>query len=447
MTPDRAGMLLLGLAVATAPLEIWALARVGSHGVTAAHLVAMLACAFAVLRARRVPLTAAFVVYGLLALLAWGVVIAFLQPVDASWLARTARNAALFVLMFGALAGGSTVKVDRAWGGAGMRVGGLADALVVVYAVYQAAARRLSWPLAFLPVTNPTYKTDPLQEGLQYGVTAVANGWGSYFLRASATFSEPSYLGQYLVYGLIVGLASLPLGGRPARLGAVGIGLATVGLIANYSLTGLFTFAVVSAVLAVPLLRQIRPLTLLGIGAAAAALVLLALRALPSIYANLAFRLANLSVASSSGRFDAWPLLGQALRERPWGTGLSLVPFGNDIHSGVALLLLQFGLIGALAPALWLSGIAAGVIVLVGRARALPAGSRAAVTAGTGFLAAQLAGWVVSGEMRHALAWVMSGVAFGTLGRLIEPELFALPLRQQPLPQPHGAAADRAPTG
>lgn len=432
--PDRAGMLLLGLAIATAPLDIWALFRVGSHGVTATHLVAMLAWAFALLRARRMSATAAFVLYCLLVLLTWGVVSAYLQPAYVPSLARTMRNATLFVLMFGAFAGASTVRLDLTRGGAGLKIGILAYALIVPYTLYQAVARQRQWPLAYLRVTNPTYKTDMFEEGLQAGAGGAARGWGNYWMRASATFSEPSYLGQYLAYGLIASLALVALGGRHTRFGVIGVGLVTAGLIANQSLTGLLAFGVVAVVLGIPLMFQIRVGTLLRLGAAIAVMIVIALRLFPSNFQDIANRIGNLSVANSSGRFEALPVVLRMLRETPWGTGLSGVPVGQDVHNGVLLLVLQFGVIGILLPVLWAAAIVAGMVILIARRRKLSAPSRAALAASTGFLAVQLAAWFSSGEMRHTIVWVMSGVAFGTLGRMIERPLGVRALRDDPRP-------------
>jgi hypothetical protein len=417
--PDRFGLFLLGAAFATAPLEIWSIVIVASHGLTLSHIVAVSLSLLAVIRMRRIPLTAGFALYCVLTVVAWGVIAAFLQASGVPSLSRTVRNAVLFLLMFGAFAGASTVRLNGIARSLGARIAGSSFVLVVVYAVYQAFARRNLWPLAFLPMTNPTYKTDPFREGLQHGITAAQYGWGDYFVRASATFAEPSYLGRYLAYAFAISLAMIPLRGRYGRWGVAGLVLCTVGLIVNYSLNGLLSYAVVAAALALPLLRQVRFRVFARLAVVIAALVGTSLVFAPSIGRNVTERLAVLSVSQSSGRFEALPLVLEVVREKPWGAGLAGVSFGNDVHNGFMLFALQFGFVGALVPLVWIGGVAASFFILLVR-RQIPLFPRAALTASTGFLAAQLAGWMGGGEMHFPFTWIMSGIAFGTLGRVFE---------------------------
>jgi hypothetical protein len=210
------------------------------------------------------------------------------------------------------------------------------------------------------------------------------------------------------------------LGKAHARRGIMGVALMTLGLIANQSLTGLLAFAVVAAVMGIPLVAQARFTTLLSLALAVAVMIVVSVKSFPAVFQDIAGRLARLSVANSSGRFDALPMVWRTFRERPWGTGLSGIPLGQDVHNGVLLLVLQFGIIGLLLPLLWIVAIAVGGLIVVVERRRLEAGERSALMASTGFLAVQLASWFSSGEMRHTIVWILSGAAFATLGRAIE---------------------------
>ena len=70
-------------------------------------------------------------------------------------------------------------------------------AAVGAYAIYQALARNLGWPLAYLDLSNPTFTS-----------TTAAGQFGS-FIRPSSVFFEPSRLGTYLVAPTLLAMLTL----------------------------------------------------------------------------------------------------------------------------------------------------------------------------------------------------------------------------------------------
>lgn len=67
--------------------------------------------------------------------------------------------------------------------------------VISAYGIYQAFARNLGWPLAYVPLLNPTdLSPSQLSSGL---------GFGGY-IRPSSILREPSYLGMYLVPPLMI---------------------------------------------------------------------------------------------------------------------------------------------------------------------------------------------------------------------------------------------------
>jgi len=69
---------------------------------------------------------------------------------------------------------------------------GLAVVVVALYGLYQALARNLDWPLAYLPYLNPS--PSALPSGL---------GFAGY-VRPSSVLREPTYLGTYLLAPLLI---------------------------------------------------------------------------------------------------------------------------------------------------------------------------------------------------------------------------------------------------
>jgi len=64
--------------------------------------------------------------------------------------------------------------------------------VISLYGIYQAFARNLGWPFAYLELNNPTYTS-----------VTVGGYWGE-FVRSSSVFVEPSYLGVYLVAPILL---------------------------------------------------------------------------------------------------------------------------------------------------------------------------------------------------------------------------------------------------
>lgn len=409
---DRVGIGLLVAAFAVAPLEIWALFTVGGHGVTLLHCVALLFAGLSVVRWRRLAALPTLATYLLLVMLAWGVVAATLQVARPD-LGRSLRNALLFALSLAAYAGASTVRLDwgrlRRW----WRPGTWVYAGTVLFAVYQTFARRYSLPLAFLPITNPSFATDPSHLGVQHGATAAAAGWGEYFFRAAGTFSEPSALGRYLAYGLAVSLALTVLGGTARRTGFLGAALAAAGLLANGSLNGLLAYLAVGAAFVCTLAVRLELRNLFRFALAAGVFGLLGVALAPNVVAMVVERLATLSVDDSSGRFTQLPFVWSLVIQRPWGAGIAGVPWANEIHSGLMLYVVQYGVLGALPPLLWLGSLALGLHTLMWRGAAREA--RAGLTMAITFLAAHLASWVSAGALHDPFPWIASGFAFGVV--------------------------------
>ena len=94
---------------------------------------------------------------------------------------------------------------------------------IVGYGCYQMLARVAHLPAAFLPVTNQQYY---LEGGLQ-------RDWDkAEVTRASSVFSEPSELGYYCLWLLVVGLST-----EHKKIRIVSISLAAIGILVSQSLS------------------------------------------------------------------------------------------------------------------------------------------------------------------------------------------------------------------
>lgn len=116
-----------------------------------------------------------------------------------------------------------------------------AACLVAIYGIYQAFARNLGWPLAYVPLLNPRPSPSHLSWGL---------GFGGY-IRPSSILREPSYLGEYLLGPLLLTMYGLFYGkdrGLLFKSGLVNrmifVVLMTAFVLA-FSLSAYWTFAVV----------------------------------------------------------------------------------------------------------------------------------------------------------------------------------------------------------
>ncbi len=110
---------------------------------------------------------------------------------------------------------------------------------VAFYALYQAMARNLGWPLAYLPYLHPS--PDRLPTGLAFGG----------YVRPSSVFHEPTYLGMYMIAPLLIVSVLVLLGKDNEFLfSSRFINYATliillVGLIASFSLSAYLSLIIV----------------------------------------------------------------------------------------------------------------------------------------------------------------------------------------------------------
>ena len=102
---------------------------------------------------------------------------------------------------------------------------------IVLYACYQMAARMEHWPGAFLPVTNQQYYAEG---GLQLGWEKAE------ITRASSIFSEPSELGFFCLWLLVIGLST-----QSKKIRILSTALAATGILVSQSLSAVLAAVVV----------------------------------------------------------------------------------------------------------------------------------------------------------------------------------------------------------
>jgi hypothetical protein len=349
-----------------------------------------------------------------LVLITWGLVMALITADVEALSGRPLRYAILLLLVTGSCVAASTVPISWATFRQDFRPAIVGFTIVAIYGIYQGIARLYDLPLAFLPVTNPSFETDIYKAGYQHGYSGAQLGWGDYFARASATFSEPAYFGRYLAIGLAVSIALLQLPGRNRRAGGIGLLLLLAAMVANRSLTGVASYCVVIAVATFPLLLRLKFKTLLQIVGAALAVAGVSLIFFRSLAEPLIHRLASLSVRDSSGRFEMLPLAVRSFVDHPLGQGLGTTPHAGELHNAIMLLALQFGIVGLLLPLAWTLAITYGLADLVrniSRSETVRAGTLISVS----MLALQLASWAGGGILYDPLPWVLAGIAFRQL--------------------------------
>jgi O-Antigen ligase len=215
---------------------------------------------------------------------------------------------------------------------------------IVLYGCYQMVARVAHLPGAFLPVTNQQYY---VEGGLQ-------RDWDkAETTRASSIFSEPSELGFYCLWLLVIGLST-----ESKKLRIVSISLAAIGILVSQSLSAIL--GAVAICLAYFLVqgvsRQIlRQIALLAVVFAGVAVGFKSLA--PEAYDHFSERIveaASFDNRADSGRVDHLPACMELIRLSPvWGYGLSgMAGAGSDgadvTTVNYVMVWLERGTIGAL---------------------------------------------------------------------------------------------------
>jgi len=215
---------------------------------------------------------------------------------------------------------------------------------IVLYACYQMAARMEHWPGAFLPVTNQQYYAEG---GLQLGWEKAE------ITRASSIFSEPSELGFFCLWLLVIGLST-----QNKKIRILSTALAATGILVSQSLSAVLASAVVFLAYCViqgmsrHLFRQI------VLTAAAFAAIVLPIKVLaPEAFDHFSERIvqaASLDERADSGRVDHLPACLDLIAASPvWGYGLSSMagagPDGADVTTvNYVMVWLERGTTGAL---------------------------------------------------------------------------------------------------
>ena len=236
---------------------------------------------------------------------------------------------------------------------------------IVLYACYQMLARLAHLPGAFLPVTNKQYY---IEGGLQ-------RDWDkAEVTRASSVFSEPSELGFFCLWLLVIGLAS-----RNGKVKTALLVSSWVGILVSQSLSAFLGALVVG--LAYCLLQGVstRMIRQAFVGTLLCGAVILAVRPLaPEAFDSFFQRVheaATFDDRADSGRVDHLPACFAIFQQSPvWGYGISsLAAAGSDgadvTTVNYVMVLMERGVIGtALFFAPW--------FLMMIRAWMLPAGSQ-----------------------------------------------------------------------
>ncbi len=269
-------------------------------------------------------------------------------------------QAVLQVLAIAFAAGIASIRWERHWGEL-ERAFALTGVPIVLYACYQMVARVAHLPGAFLPVTNKQYYIDG---GLQRdwdkpGVT-----------RASSVFSEPSELGFFCLWLLVIGLST-----KNTRLKVFLLVTSWVGILVSQSLSA-FLGAVLIGIAYVAIegisqktIRQ-AVVGLVLCGAVIAVAMPLAPEAFDSFFTRV-HEAVTFDDRADSGRVDHLPACMAIFEESPvWGHGISsLAAAGSDgadvTTVNYVMVLMERGAVGAALYFLpW--------FLLLGRAWAMP---------------------------------------------------------------------------
>jgi hypothetical protein len=215
---------------------------------------------------------------------------------------------------------------------------------IVGYGCYQMLARVAHLPGAFLPVTNQQYY---VEGGLQ-------RDWDkAEVTRASSVFSEPSELGYYCLWLLVIGLST-----ENKKIRILSISLAVIGILLSQSLSAVLgAVAICLAYFIVQgISRQIvRKIFLLAVVSAAVAVAFKSLA--PTAFDRFSERIvqaASFDGRADSGRVDHLPACIELIKASPvWGYGLSGMAAagrdGADVTTvNYVMVWLERGTIGAL---------------------------------------------------------------------------------------------------
>jgi hypothetical protein len=215
---------------------------------------------------------------------------------------------------------------------------------IVFYGCYQMVARVAHLPGAFLPVTNQQYY---VEGGLQ-------RDWDkAEATRASSIFSEPSELGYYCLWLLVIGLST-----ESKKLRILSISLAAIGILVSQSLSAILGAAVICLAyfMVQGISRQIvRQIVLLAVVFAGVAVGFKSLA--PDAYDHFSERIveaASFDDRADSGRVDHLPACMELIRLSPvWGYGISGMAGagtdGADVTTiNYIMVWLERGTIGAL---------------------------------------------------------------------------------------------------
>ena len=193
---------------------------------------------------------------------------------------------------------------------------------IVGYGCYQMLARMAHLPGAFLPVTNQQYY---VEGGLQ-------RDWDkAEVTRASSVFSEPSELGYYCLWLLVIGLST-----DSKKIRILSISLAAVGILVSQSLSAVLgAVAICLAYFIVQGIsrRILRHIFLLAVVCAGVAMGFKSLA--PAAFDRFSERIAEAASfdgRADSGRIDHLPACIELIKASPvWGYGLSgMAAAGRD---------------------------------------------------------------------------------------------------------------------
>ena len=193
---------------------------------------------------------------------------------------------------------------------------------IVGYGCYQMLARMAHLPGAFLPVTNQQYY---VEGGLQ-------RDWDkAEVTRASSVFSEPSELGYYCLWLLVIGLST-----DSKKIRILSISLAAVGILVSQSLSAVLgAVAICLAYFIVQGIsrRILRHIFLLAVVSAGVAVGFKSLA--PAAFDRFSERIAEAASfdgRADSGRIDHLPACIELIKASPvWGYGLSgMAAAGRD---------------------------------------------------------------------------------------------------------------------
>jgi hypothetical protein len=215
---------------------------------------------------------------------------------------------------------------------------------IVGYGCYQMLARLAHLPGAFLPVTNQQYY---VEGGLQ-------RDWDkAEVTRASSVFSEPSELGYYCLWLLVIGLST-----ENKKIRILSISLAAIGILVSQSLSAVLGAGAICLAYFIvqgisrQIVLHLFLLAVVSVGVAAGFKSLA-----PAAFESFSERIvqaASFDGRADSGRVDHLPACIELIKASPvWGYGLSGMAAagrdGADVTTvNYIMVWLERGTIGAL---------------------------------------------------------------------------------------------------